>query len=117
MLESRVSDAGGYHAEERRSEGRGDVLFSRYAAAARIRASRAGARAQPRHASTNSRNGVNGFRAWFWDEDKMSGEFMPCQCGWAPKVETHYARDDFVAGERKRARAAKRKARPSDGKS
>lgn len=32
--------------------------------------------------------GMNGFRAWTWDEG--DGRAVPCDCGWAPLLAVHY---------------------------
>jgi hypothetical protein len=31
--------------------------------------------------------GTNGFRAWF---DTAQFDYVPCSCGWAPHLGTHY---------------------------
>jgi hypothetical protein len=36
----------------------------------------------------NRRPGVQGFRAWWVDQD--ADNLVVCQCGWAPKLGTHF---------------------------
>ncbi len=39
--------------------------------------------------------GHNGFRAWL---DAPEPRYVPCDCGWAPDIQTHYRVDRELAG-------------------